>query len=297
MQMVVLGILVFAALMLYYGVFFGSRQPKTAAAGAPRSDLPPLFALFAPVIEALRGPLARTADSPAGRLLQKDLVLSGLPLTVPVVRATQLICCALLGLGLLALLLVASPDPAHRVLGLVFGSLIGWCLPVSWVRQKSAQRKQAISKELPFAIDLITVSMQAGQEFGAAVRQVVKESGPTALAQEFAVMLKEVELGKTRMDALKAMSDRIQIEEFVGLVSAVQQGTEMGASITKTLQIQAEELRRIRYHRAERKAARAPSLMIMPMALFILPSVFIIIFVPMLIRLKETGVMSKLGGG
>ena len=98
-----------------------------------------------------------------------------------------------------------------------------------------------------------------------------------------------MELGKSRIDALKAMSDRIQLDEFRSLVTSVIQSSEMGASIAATLKIQAEEIRRRRFQNAERKAARAPSLMLIPTALFILPSVFIIIFVPIVIRAMKSG--------
>lgn len=103
-------------------------------------------------------------------------------------------------------------------------------------------------------------------------------------------MLREIELGKSRIEALKTMAERIQVEEFRTLVTSVVQSSEMGASISETLKIQAEEIRRARYHSAERKAARAPSLMIIPVALFILPSVFVMIFVPIVLRIKGSGI-------
>ena len=87
----------------------------------------------------------------------------------------------------------------------------------------------------------------------------------------------------------RAMAERLAIDEFRSLVNAVVQGTEMGASITDTLRINAEEIRRVRVAAAERKAQRAPSLMMIPMALFIMPSVFIIIFVPIYLRVQSSG--------
>jgi tight adherence protein C len=131
---------------------------------------------------------------------------------------------------------------------------------------------------------LLTVAMQAGQDFGAAVRHLVNEGPRGPLFQEFAMMLREVELGKSRVEAMRAMAARIQVDEFQSVVTAVVQSTEMGASVTAALKLQAEELRRSRFHKAERKAARAPSIMMIPVAIFILPSVFIIIFTPVIMR-------------
>jgi tight adherence protein C len=101
-------------------------------------------------------------------------------------------------------------------------------------------------------------------------------------------MLHETDLNKTRIEALRGMSERMQVEEFKSVVTAVIQSTEMGASVTAALKIQAEEIRRGRFHRAERKAARAPSLMLIPVALFIVPAVFIIILTPVVMRMMET---------
>lgn len=108
-------------------------------------------------------------------------------------------------------------------------------------------------------------------------------------------MLKQNELGKSRVEALQAMSERIQIEEFKSLVTAVTQSAEMGSSISATLKVQAEDIRRARFHTAERKAARAPSLMLIPMALFILPAVFIVIFTPVVLRVKDSGMSGYFG--
>ena len=99
-------------------------------------------------------------------------------------------------------------------------------------------------------------------------------------------MLRQAELGKSRVEALKELDHRVQLPELKSCVSAVVQSTEMGSSVAATLKLQAEEIRRTRFHKAERKAARAPSIMLIPIALFILPAVFIIIFTPVILRIS-----------
>jgi tight adherence protein C len=158
--------------------------------------------------------------------------------------------------------------------------------PPLWLAHSARQRQDLISRALPYAIDLLTVAMQSGQDFGAAVRFLVNEGPSGPLRQEFGIMLKQAELGKSRVEALKDMADRVQMDEFRSLVGAVVQSTEMGSSLAETLKLQAEEVRRRRFHRAERKAARAPSIMLIPTALFILPAVFIVIITPVILRIK-----------
>jgi tight adherence protein C len=130
--------------------------------------------------------------------------------------------------------------------------------------------------------------MEAGQDFGGAVRHLVGELRGSPLREEFVIMLRETEMNKSRIEAMRSMANRIQLDEFRSLVTAVAQGTELGASVALSMKLQAEEIRRTRFHRAERKAARAPSLMLIPLALFILPSVFIVILTPIGLRMFNT---------
>lgn len=223
------------------------------------------------------------------------LKVTGFQLTPRQLRGMQLFTCLTAGAvcGVLAFLttlqVVATPA------GFFFGALIGWIYPATWLKGKAKQRQEEMSRTLPFAIDLLTVAMEAGQDFVASVRHLVNEGLRGPLAEEFGRVLREIELGKSREEALKAMGDRVQLPEFNSLVASVMQSAEMGASIAQTLKIQAEEIRRDRFHRAERKAARAPSLMLIPMALFILPAVFIIIFTPVIIRVMDSGIGAYFG--
>ncbi len=173
--------------------------------------------------------------------------------------------------------------------GFIVG-LLGWYYPVIWTKKMGFAIREESSKALPYAIDLVSVSMEAGQDFTASIRQYVKEGPDGALKQKFAVMLKKMELGSSRIDALKELAHNLQLDEFNSLVTSVIQSSEMGASIASVLKLQATEIRRCRYQKAERKAAKAPSLMMIPTALFILPAVFIIIAVPIAFKAIESGI-------
>ena len=241
------------------------------------------------MVGKMTGPSVDHAFPVQALRVRNDLIAAALPLEVAEVRGLQGFAGALVGAVACILTFILSLNWAYALLSGVFFALLGWYYPVSWVARLAIQRKDRMSKSMPYAIDLITVAMEAGQDFGAAVRNLVNDGPHGPLRDEFGVTLRQVELGKSRVEALKAMSDRIQLDEFRSLVTSVIQSSEMGASISATLKIQAEEIRHRRFQRAERQAARAPSLMLIPTALFILPSVFIIIFVPIMIRAMNSG--------
>ncbi len=229
-------------------------------------------------------------SSPAQQALSRDLVAGALDISTLEARGAQLFAAVLGGAVALLPVFLLSSERIYALLAMMLGAWLGWSYPMILIRKAAEERKELISKALPFAIDLLTVATQAGQDFGAALRNLVGSGFTGPLITEFGIVLRQIELGKNRVEALRTMADRIQIEEFRSLVTAIVQSTELGASITQTMKIQAEEIRRARFHRAERRAARAPSIMLLPTALFILPAVFIVIFTPIVIRVIDSGV-------
>ena len=173
--------------------------------------------------------------------------------------------------------------------GLLCG-ILGLMTPSMKVAKLAEDRITAIIHSLPFAIDLIGAAMRSGLDFSAAIRYYVNtENKSNPLAIEFGVMLKQMELGKNRIEALEDMARRIESDDFTSFAGAVAHGTEIGASIVDTMKVQAEEMRRARFNIAERKAARAPSIMILPIAVFIMPAIFIVIGIPVLLKISSSG--------
>ncbi|MCK5849303.1 MAG: type II secretion system F family protein [Kiritimatiellae bacterium] len=291
MEVIGIQILVFSSIMLMVIGVNALIRGETVNLDDKR---PMFFRVFSNEIATLGkivGPSIDYASPYQVTRIRNDLIAGALaPLEVMEIRGCQAFVCLIMGATSGTLTFLISLNWSYSLIALIAFALLGWIYPVTWVAGIAARRKDKMSKSMPYAIDLITVAMQAGQDFGAAVRHLVNE-GPTGpLRQEFAVTLKEVELGKSRIEALKSMTDRVQLDEFQALVTSVAQSSEMGASIAATLKIQAEEIRRTRYHKAERQAARAPSLMLIPTALFILPSVFIVIIVPIMLRIKDSDI-------
>lgn len=297
MEVVVIQLLVFLSIVfLVIGVNAVIRKEDVTLTGAK----PLVFRVFYDeigVIGKMTGPAVDHAFPIQAMQIRNDLVAGALPLEVAEIRGLQGFAGAVLGAVCCLITFLLSLNWAYALLAGLLFALLGWYYPVSWVSRRAYERKNTMSRSMPYAIDLVTVAMEAGQDFGAAVRNLVNDGPRGPLRDEFGVTLRQIELGKSRIEALKAMADRIQLDEFRSLVTSVIQSSEMGASISATLKIQAEEIRRRRYHRAERQAARAPSLMLIPTALFILPAVFIIIITPIVIRAQNSGMIQYFKGG
>jgi len=297
MDVVVIQMLVFLAILfLVLGINAVVRKDSVTLPGVK----PVLFRVFHQEIATLgkmTGPWMDHTFPQQAYQLRQDIIAGALPVEVVEIRGLQSFAGAVVAGISCLMVFVLSMNWLYALLGGLLAGLMAWYYPVSWVTRMAVTRKNKMSKSMPYAIDLITVAMQAGQDFGAAVRNLVVDGPIGPLRDEFGVTLRQVELGKSRIEALKAMADRIQLDEFRSLVTSVVQSSEMGASIAGTLKLQAEEIRRARFHRAERQAARAPSLMLIPTALFILPAVFIIIVTPIMIRAMESGVGNYFKGG
>lgn len=215
---------------------------------------------------------------------RNELLKAGYHLTAEQVFGGQIL--AAVGMGLMTCfgLFFLKGDGSVAISAGIVAAIVGWFLPTTFIQKRAQERQIEIIRSLPFAIDLLASAMRAGLDFIAAVRYYVSMGGKGALVVEFGLLLRQMELGKSRMEALEEMATHVQTQEFTAFAAAVAHGTEIGASIIETLQIQGEDMRRARFNLAERKAARAPSIMIFPIALFILPSVFAIVFVPVILR-------------
>lgn len=207
----------------------------------------------------------------------------------------------ILGIGLFIggfFLMRLSPSPNLRrsalLMALIFGFL-GFYLPVLFIKSRIARRQKEILKSFPDALDLLTICVQAGLGFDAAMQKLV-EKWDNALSLEFARVLREVQLGKPRRDALRDMAERIGLPEVSSFVAAVVQAEQLGVSLSNILQIQADAMRLKRRQRAEEEARRAPIKMLFPLAFLIMPSLFIVLLGPSLFILLRSGVAAMFGG-
>lgn len=153
-----------------------------------------------------------------------------------------------------------------------------------YLSSRIENRKKKILKDLPYTLDLITVSVEAGLSFdGAMVRVISNISGE--LCDEFAKSLKEIRMGIERKVALKNMSERCDVKALSMLITSLIQADELGVSLSRVLKIESENLREHRKQVSREKAMKAPIKMLFPLILFIFPSIFIIILGPAVIRM------------
>lgn len=253
--------------------------------------LPSAYRFFFPVItwaaETVGFELARYRPERTEEIRRK-LLLAAMNVTPQFIYGAQFVFTVSGFLFSLPVFLLSGSPMISILISSIF-ALCGWFMPAFSLNSAAELRQEHIIKELPFAIDLIGTAMQAGLDFNAAVRYYAGLNFKNALTTEFSQMLKETELGVSRVDALVAMAERIQSPAFTSFVDAIALGNEIGASIISTMRMQGEDMRRARFNIAERKAARAPSLMIFPMAIFIVPAVIIVIGVPVFMRFQATG--------
>ena len=182
---------------------------------------------------------------------------------------------------LLALVLTGSP-----ILGLFFGiagAAFGYIAPEFWLGRKMRARSYAMILQLPDALDLLTISVEAGLGFDAALSKVVeKMEGP--LIDEYRQALAEVRMGRSRRDALRDVANRADAQPVSNFIGAIVQAEQLGVPIAKVLQIQSNQLRIERRQRAEEAAAKAPVKMLFPMVGCIFPTIFIVILGPAIIK-------------
>ena len=176
--------------------------------------------------------------------------------------------------------------PGQIILYLVLIAF-GFYFPTMNVKERMAKRQKAILLALPDVIDLLTISVEAGLDFMGATRRVMAKIPAGPLREEFENFFKEVELGKTRQDALKDLSNRVQLVDLSTICSSLIQADRLGSSVGPILRIQSDMLRARRGQRAEKSAMEAPVKMLAPLLICIFPSVFIMLFAPLFIQMAK----------
>ena len=233
-----------------------------------------------PMIEALGKVMSRNAPEKARQNLANALDLAGKPgnLTPEDFNAVKIVAAViLLAVGLLLGLLTASP--LYAVIGAVVGAGLGYYAPTMWLNQKVNARRSEIQKGLPDAMDLLVIAVDAGLGFDAALSRVT-DKYRNALSDEFAKVLREVSLGRPRLEAMDEMGRRSGVEDLHNFIQAIIQSEQFGTGVGKILRLQADEMRRKRRQRAQEKAAQATLKMMLPMVGCIFPTLWIVLLGP-----------------
>lgn len=221
---------------------------------------------------------------------QKKLVMAGLYPRVTAVQLLGLCWFSAAGCVILAFLSILAmgnsgdfryTDPMN--LFLLLGSAAGgYTLPQFVLSKKMRTRQEQILANLPYSIDILSISVEAGMGFDAAVGYTMRKiKGP--LAEEFAKTLNEIRLGKPRLEALEDLGNRTGVDDLKTFITAVVHASRLGGSITNTLRIQADSIRTRRRQRAQEQAMKAPIKIVFPLVLFIFPALFVVLLGPALV--------------
>lgn len=256
-----------------------------------KSEIEKPFAerVIAPLGERMVGLGRKVARADTARKIQYRLNVAGNP---PAWDVNRILGLKVLGLALVGglgfLYLVGTGWPLYRVaLGTGLAAAFGYILPNILLYNAGQKREKLMRNGLPDAMDLLTISVEAGLGFDAAVSRVAK-NGEGPLNQEFARLLQEMQLGVGRTNAMRAMAERTSLPDVKSFCSAMVQADSLGIPIARVLRIQSQEMRTKRRQRAEEKAQQVPVRIMIPLVLFILPCLFIVILGPAGIQMAET---------
>jgi tight adherence protein C len=217
---------------------------------------------------------------PRAHLAQVDgwLRKAGRPLelTAGEVLALMQVSAALFLAGGVALSFWLRLGFAVWVLGLVGGG----AYPLLWLRDRMRVRQRAILRALPYGIDLLTLAVEAGLDFTAALAKVVEKGPKGPLAEELSVAIRELKLGKTRDEALRHLARRVDLPPLNSFVQALVQADRMGTPLGQVLRTLSTQMRLARTQRAEKLANEAPVKLVLPLVFFIFPTLFLVLFGP-----------------
>jgi len=183
------------------------------------------------------------------------------------------------GLGGAALVNAITQDGTQTLIAIPVGLFIGFKAPDFYLSSKAGGRASQVLDTLPDALDLLTISVEAGLGFDAAIVKMT-EKMKGALAEEFKRAAGEQRVGKSRQEALRGIIERVSQRELQNFISAIIQADQLGVSMSKVLRIQSEQLRQERRQRAEERAAKAPVFIMLPTIGCIFPALFIVILGP-----------------
>lgn len=241
-----------------------------------------------PFINAISNLASRFTPARSSQKLQQSLQLAGVPGNLrpqeyQALHYLLIILFVLIGWGLAGL---ARTPMLNRLTLALMAGVLAYMMGKAYLSFRIRKRNMQMQKELPDALDLLTVSVEAGLGFDTALLYVVEKS-KGFLAREFVVTLNELKMGKPRRDALRDLAKRSNVDDLNSFVGAMVQADQLGVPITNILRTQSEQARLKRKQRIEEQAMKAPIKMVVPLVFFIFPSIFIVLLGSAAIHIYE----------
>lgn len=302
---IVLGVVLLAVAILVVMALRGSRSAGTlderldelAALGQPitleQIELSQPFSqrVLVPIVRGLTGLAQRFTPQRSLEEVQHKIELAGMSHKLKPAQFFGYRIGAAILLGLLLILISRMTTfPLLQRLALIFGGFgLGFYLPTAWLGSKIKQRQNEVIKALPDALDLLTICVEAGLGFDAAMSKVA-EKWNNELSRAFTKTVQEMQLGKLRREALRDMANSLDVSDVTSFAAAIIQADQLGVSMAKVMRIQSEQMRMKRRQRAEEKARQAPVKMMFPLVFFIFPTILIVLMGPAIIKIKSLDV-------
>jgi tight adherence protein C len=284
-------------LVLAYGTIFGSvsllvyqllpdfrrraAMARLDAAGGREVASSPLLKLMHPLLRAIAPWVSHYKLSGYRASKAKQIAAAGLKesLSTDEFLAWKIVFAILGPLGMAVIF-----DFAKHPLMVVLLAMVFSFVPDFLLKDMVTKRQKAIVRALPFSVDLLTLVVEAGLDFSQGLQRVVERGPAGPLADELSLMLREIRLGTTRSDGLRNLAERCGVPEVSSFSSVLIQADRLGASIGTVLRAQSDLMRAERFQRAEKAGARASSIILVPLVLFILPAALLVIVGPVLLR-------------
>lgn len=244
-----------------------------------------------PLIEKLAGIVARFTPQKQLDVARKKIEQAGLttdPTQLFLARIVVGVILLIIGIVVFFVLRIGGLNPLMSLLATVGLGLIGFYLPMYSVNKRIKRRQDSVLKALPDALDLLVICVEAGLGFDMAMGKVY-DKWDNELALAFGRVLREIQLGKSRRDALRDMAERLDVPDVNSFVAAIIQADQLGVSMSKILRVQSDQMRVKRRQRAQEKAHQAPVKMMLPMVLLIFPSIWIVLLGPAILKVVELG--------
>lgn len=288
-MLIILGVVLLLAVLLALLVFRGGAKESDIAERLAQYAERPLTLeeielqkpfrerVLVPMMNSISAFIARRMPRQTVERLRTRLEMAGNPIQAGTFFVLQLVLTAVMGIG--SFLFLSGETMDRRLLYSLVLAVAGYVLPTVWLNGRVRSRQKAILKALPDAIDLLTISVEAGLGFDLAMQRVV-EKWTNELSREFDRVLADIRLGKNRREALRDLVARTGVPDLSTFVAAVIQADQLGVSIAKILRVQSDQLRIRRRQRAEELAHQAPIKMLFPLVFLIFPSMFVVILGP-----------------
>lgn len=255
-------------------------KASAALAPNPAGARPRALSVASGTLGRLNRPLLRPGYE---SLLRRQLIQAGEPRELqPIDFLAAQEGGAVIGVGLG---LIACHGLRLALAWSLLGAALGAACPLLWLRDQVKKRLLQISRALPYHLDLLTLAVEAGLDFTGALGKVVERGKSGPLTEELHLVLRQLRLGKTREEALKGMIARVNLPPLTQFLRALIQADRMGTGLGKILRIQSTQLRIDRTQRAEKLANQAPVKMLAPLVGCIFPTVFMILFGPIVFAL------------